>query len=59
MFFLGLVVALLVILLLGLTVLRARRNRPSPNAEMLTDLIQRLQRPGKKPPFSDFLHRLP
>ena len=43
MFSLGLVVALLFILLLGLTILRALENRPGPNSEMLADMMASLQ----------------
>lgn len=42
MFSLGLAAALLFILLLGLTVLRVLENRPSPNAEMLCELMSAL-----------------
>ena len=52
MFSLGLVVALLFILLLGLTALRALENRPGPNAEMLADMMVPLQEDdnGHAPP---------
>ncbi len=39
MFFLGLAVALLFLLLLGLTVLRSLDDRPAPNAALLSKLI--------------------
>ena len=43
MFFLGLVAALLLILLLGLTMLRTLDHRPNPNAALLCDLMASLQ----------------
>jgi len=43
MFFLGIAVALLFILLLGLTVLRALDSRPNPNAELLCELMAPLR----------------
>ncbi|MBG0791658.1 MAG: hypothetical protein H0S80_14300 [Desulfovibrionaceae bacterium] len=46
MLYLGLAAILLFTLLLSLTVLRMLDNRPSPNAEMLAELLAALERPA-------------
>lgn len=44
MFIFGFTVTLLFILLLGLTVIRLRVNRPNPNSKLLADLMGSLDK---------------
>ncbi|BDQ34207.1 hypothetical protein [Pseudodesulfovibrio portus] len=54
MFSIGLAAASLFILLLGLTILRALDDRPSPNARLLCDMLSTLDNePSDHAPFTE------
>ena len=48
MFYLGFVVIAFFVLFLGLTVLRLPGERPAPNAELLAELMDGLDRPASR-----------